>query len=68
MLETFNLDWSSIEAKVRHHCTMNAECLYFLPGLSATNLMTAHPFTGTATVFLRGGSTRLNFDGSVRGL
>uniref|UniRef100_A0A0A8Y4B2 Uncharacterized protein n=1 Tax=Arundo donax TaxID=35708 RepID=A0A0A8Y4B2_ARUDO len=41
-------------------CTSKWQCISHTPGLSATNRMTAHPFTGTATVFLIGGSSRLN--------
>ena len=39
-----------------------------LPGLSATNLMAAHPPTGTSIVFLCGGSTRLKLAVSRDGL
>lgn len=39
--------------------------VYYIPGLSATKRMTAHPPTGTSIVFLAGGSTMLNREGSV---
>uniref|UniRef100_A0A0A9G1I0 Uncharacterized protein n=1 Tax=Arundo donax TaxID=35708 RepID=A0A0A9G1I0_ARUDO len=48
-------------------CTSRWQCMSHTPGLSATNWMTAQPFTGTATVFRCGGSTRLNFSTSFLG-
>jgi len=38
-----------------------------LPGLSALNLIAVQPPVGIPTVFLSGGSTKLNFAGSFTG-
>uniref|UniRef100_A0A0A8YWA3 Uncharacterized protein n=1 Tax=Arundo donax TaxID=35708 RepID=A0A0A8YWA3_ARUDO len=48
-------------------CASMWQCTSHTPGLSATNRTTAHPPTGTPTVFRLGGSTRLSLAASRRG-
>jgi hypothetical protein len=48
-----------------HHHVRERERERFVPGLSATNLITAHPFLGTPMVLTSGGSFKLKVFGEV---